>query len=86
MQASVPKEWGGLAVIWDKNEMEASGYAAVMADLCNEKVYMTPYFDSDTDSPVKWIKGTFTPDYLPPFRVFEFGTNLRRDHARSKGR
>lgn len=63
----MPKEWGGLAVIWDKNEMEASGYAAVMADLCDEKVYMTPFYDNDTNPPVKWIEGTFTPDLLPLF-------------------
>ena len=58
MQANVPKERGGLAVIWDKNEMEASGYAAVMADLCNEHIYMTPYFDNDANPPVKWVHGT----------------------------
>jgi hypothetical protein len=59
MQATVPNEWGSLAVIWDKNEMEASGYAAVMADLCNEPVYMTPYFDTDADPPVKWVDGAY---------------------------
>ena len=53
----VPKDWGRLGVIWDKNEMEASGYAAVMADLCNEDVLMAPYYDNDADPPVKWIDG-----------------------------
>ena len=53
----VPKDWGRLGVIWDKNEMEASGYAAVMADLCNEDVLMAPYYDNDVDPPVKWIDG-----------------------------
>jgi hypothetical protein len=67
MQSTVDKEWGGLAVIWDKNEMEASGYAAVMADLCNESIYMTPYYDNDRDPPVKWIDGTPPPHpSLPP--------------------
>ena len=61
MEKTVPKEWGGIAVIWDKNEMEASGYAAVMADLCNESVFMTPYFDKDPDPPVKWVDGNFPP-------------------------
>lgn len=55
----VPKEGGRLGVIWDKNEMEASGYAAVMADLCNEDVLMAPYYDDDADPPVKWIDGIF---------------------------
>lgn len=58
MQKDIPKEWGCLAVIWDKNEMEASGYAAVMADLCNEDVLMAAYYDDDADPPVKFIDGT----------------------------
>lgn len=29
---------GGLAVIYDKNDMEASGYAATMADVFKEEV------------------------------------------------
>jgi hypothetical protein len=29
---------GGLAVVYDKNPMEASGYAAVIADVMKEKV------------------------------------------------
>ncbi len=33
---NLPK--GGLAVVYDKNEMEASGYAAAMADVMGEKV------------------------------------------------
>jgi hypothetical protein len=57
MQNKVPKEEGGLAVIWDKNEMEASGYAAVMADLCDEQVFMAPYYENDADPPVKWTDG-----------------------------
>ena len=30
---------GSLALIYDKNKMEASGYAAAMADVFKEKVY-----------------------------------------------
>ena len=33
---------GALAVIYDKNGMEASGYAAALADLSGEGVYLTP--------------------------------------------
>jgi hypothetical protein len=33
---------GGLAVIYDKNRMEASGYAAVLAELTNEPVWLAP--------------------------------------------
>lgn len=37
---NLPK--GGLAVLYDKNGMEASGYAAALADLTGEPVYLTP--------------------------------------------
>lgn len=37
---------GVLAVIYDKNHMEASGYAATMADIFNETVYLVPFFQS----------------------------------------
>lgn len=36
---------GVLAVIYDKNIMEASGYAHAMADVFNETVYLIPYFN-----------------------------------------
>lgn len=35
---------GALAVIYDKNYMEASGYAATLAELCNEPVYLIPHY------------------------------------------
>lgn len=37
---------GALAVIYDKNPMEASGYASVIADLMNEEVYYV-YFPNE---------------------------------------
>lgn len=40
---------GGLAVLYDKNEMEASGYAAAMAELSGEPVHLVPCFDGDPD-------------------------------------
>lgn len=64
MQATCPKEWGALAVIWDKNEMEATGYASVMADLCNENILLAEYRDTDQDPPVKWVDGTSLLFYL----------------------
>ncbi len=41
---------GGLAVLYDKNHMEASGYAAEMADHFNENVYLVPFFNNDAES------------------------------------
>ena len=38
---------GGLAVLFDKNEIESSGYAAAMADVCGEPVHLVPFFDGD---------------------------------------
>lgn len=38
---------GALAVIYDKNYMEVSGYAATLADLTGEKVYLVPHFDGE---------------------------------------
>jgi len=45
---------GKLAVVYDKNEMEASGYACVLADLMNEPVYLTKFDQSDSDPPIKF--------------------------------
>lgn len=45
---------GVLAVVYDKNPMEASGYAAELATLSNERVYMVQFYDHDKDPPVRW--------------------------------
>ncbi len=38
---------GGLAVIYDKNLMEASGYAAMLADATGETVHVVPFWDRE---------------------------------------
>ncbi len=48
---------GGLAVVYDKNPMEASGYAKVIADVMNEPVYYVPFYKDDTNPPVKFENG-----------------------------
>ncbi|KAG4079761.1 hypothetical protein HA402_014892 [Bradysia odoriphaga] len=48
---------GGLAVICDKNMMECSGYAAVLADVAKEKVWICEWFMNETDPDAKWIDG-----------------------------
>ncbi len=48
---------GGLAVVFDKNPMEASGYAAVMAERLQEHVWMVEFYDQDPDPSVKWNNG-----------------------------
>jgi hypothetical protein len=45
---------GRLAVVYDKNKMEATGYAAAMADVCKEDVLLAEYHMEDQNPPVRW--------------------------------
>jgi hypothetical protein len=51
----VPK--GGLAVLYDKNLMEVSGYAAVLAELSGEPVWLTPMPSGREDPPTRFDDG-----------------------------
>ncbi|KAJ3139434.1 hypothetical protein HK100_011506 [Physocladia obscura] len=57
MISKADKSLGELAVVYDKNPMEASGYAAVMADHTKEKVWLVEFYDEDPNPPVKWVDG-----------------------------
>lgn len=46
---------GRLAVIYDKNLMENSGYAAAMANHFNEEVLLAPFLASDPDPPARFV-------------------------------
>ncbi len=46
---------GGLAVVYDKNSMESSGYAKVIADVMREPVYYVPFYEDDRD-PSVWFE------------------------------
>ena len=48
---------GGLAVIYDKNLVETSGYAAVIADVFDEPVYFTTFYDGDPNPAVRFESG-----------------------------
>lgn len=48
---------GGLAVVYDKNPMEAKGYARTMADLFKEEVYYVYFDQKDEDPPVRFTNG-----------------------------
>lgn len=48
---------GDLAVVYDKNDMEAVGYAAVLADAGLGPVWNVQYHLNDPNPPVKWIDG-----------------------------
>lgn len=49
------KSLGGLAVVYDKNMMESSGYASTLAEVMKEKVWLVEFYDNDQDPPVKWV-------------------------------
>ena len=48
---------GRLAVVYDKNYMETSGYAAVIASIFNEEVILIPFFDRKDEKRIKVEKG-----------------------------
>ncbi len=48
---------GGLAVLYDKNFMEVSGYAAVIADVFQEPVFFVPCFQDETDPATRFTDG-----------------------------
>ena len=48
---------GGIAVIYDKNYMEASGYAATMADFFDEPVYLARCLVDASNPPVRFRNG-----------------------------
>ena len=48
---------GSLAVVYDKNPMEVSGYAEVIADVMQEPVYYVSFYEDDDDPSVKFVDG-----------------------------
>ncbi len=48
---------GGLAVIYDKNPMEVSGYAEVIADVMKESVYYVSFHKDDDNPSAKFVDG-----------------------------
>ncbi|KAI9028439.1 hypothetical protein DFJ74DRAFT_658872 [Hyaloraphidium curvatum] len=51
------KAAGDIAVVFDKNAMENSGYAEVIAEVTRERVWLVEFYDSDPDPPVRWADG-----------------------------
>ncbi len=70
---------GGLAVIYDKNPMEASGYAEVIADVMKEKVYYVPFYDEDPNPKVIFKEGVMhvlddNQEWIPIRAAFRYLT------------
>lgn len=73
----VAKIDGKLAVIYDKNPMETSGYAAVIADVFNEDVLLVPFYDGKNEK-IKVENGIlhvhFEDDWVPLRAAFRYVT------------
>ncbi len=70
---------GGLAVLYDKNLMEASGYAEVIADVMKEPVYYVPFYDDDPNPPVEFRDGVMhvrneNDEFIPIRAAFRYVT------------
>ena len=53
---------GRLAVIYDKNYMEASGYAATLAEIIQQEVFLVPFFN-ETNSVIRFNNGFLEVNY-----------------------
>ncbi len=75
---SAAKLKGRLAVIYDKNHMEASGYAHVIADVMNEPVLEVPFFDAPDAQYIRVTDGVievfFENEWVPLRGVFRYLT------------
>ena len=69
---------GKLAVIYDKNHMETSGYAAVIADVFSEDVLLVPFYNGRENNHIKIendvIHIFFESEWIPIRAVFRYVT------------
>ena len=69
---------GRLAVIYDKNPMETSGYAAVIADVFEEDVYLIEYYSNKEHNQLKLVDGIYyvldKEEWVPIRAVFRYVT------------
>lgn len=74
----VPKIDGRVGLIYDKNYMETSGYAAAMADALNEDILLIPYYNSDNPDFIKNENGILNVyhenEWIPLRAVFRYLT------------
>ncbi len=47
------RKQGPVAVVFDKNRMEASGYAAALADALGEDIHLVTFYDGQPDAPLR---------------------------------
>ncbi len=74
----VSKINGKLGVLFDKNHMESSGYAAVLADVFKEAVFLIPYFNGTEIENMKIENGIlhfyFEDAWIPLRAAFRYVT------------
>lgn len=83
-KCTMAKEEGGLAVLYDKNLMEASGYASSLSDVTGENVYLTAFYNGDENPPAKFEDGVlFVRDENNGLPLFIFISFCRLDQDQS---
>lgn len=69
---------GRLGLIYDKNYMETSGYAAVIADVMQEEVLLIPYFKGETNDHIRledgWVQVHDGNDWVTLRAAFRYLT------------
>jgi len=69
---------GKLGLIYDKNMMETSGYAAVIADVFDEEVFYIPYFNGEVNDHIKVendiLHVFYLEEWIPLRGVFRYVT------------
>ena len=69
---------GGLAVLYDKNPMEVSGYAEVIADVMQEPVHYVSFYNNEEESSAKFVDGILyvlsNDDWIPIRAAFRYVT------------
>ncbi|CAM1367059.1 conserved hypothetical protein [Tenacibaculum litoreum] len=69
---------GRLAVLYDKNYMETSGYAAVIADVFKEDVFLVPYYSNKENEHIKIENEIFYlkqgDEWIPLRGIFRYVT------------
>jgi hypothetical protein len=75
---NLPK--GALAVIYDKNHMEASGYAATIAEVFKEDCYLVECYDNKKNQCFRFVDGVLeiilkgSDDWIPIRACFRYVT------------
>lgn len=69
---------GGIAVIYDKNPMEVSGYAEVISDVMQEEVHYVSFYNNESQPTAKFVDGVLqvfsNHEWIPIRAAFRYVT------------